>query len=452
VGPRLLSVGYPLVGYPDDLLTPKIASYEDAHRLVRSLKEHGAFGIKSYEVARHDSRRWLVDAARVEKMPIFTHYFQVVWMPAVAASEGHTGIEHFTSFPAIGNDWARFLAASGSTVTPTLFNGMYSKWNAYCTVWHSQDDVDAKARRFVSGEDIARQIRPPCSSHLPGPAPVGMWVRDMLDIMHEGGNVSMGAHGELQGPDVHYELKALVEGGMTPFEALETYTVRGARKLGLEGQIGRLLPGYLADLQVLRSDPTVDISRSTGIRYVMVRGILYDADTMARVWPALSSGAAEPAAPPPFESREVAWAAGTGANTVEGTAVQRSADGGRTCAGEQVSAMPRSALADYRMRSIFGSTLHGEIRMSDGPHSLKPSTAQLPEPPASYSAQARRVTCTSAGTFRMSGLPDGNYYFAVSMVPAGRVGQSVSLDDVRVVMKRVSVTGGVTRHLDMVAH
>jgi imidazolonepropionase-like amidohydrolase/Tol biopolymer transport system component len=281
-GPRLLAVGYPVMGYRQSGTSPKIQSYADAQRVVRVLKQHGAFAIKSYEVARHDARRWLVDAAREEKMRVFTHYSQILWMPMVSAAEGHAGLEHVTSMPSIGSDWAQFLAASGTTFTPTLFNAMYVKFNPYCTVWPNQAAVDIKARRFVSESDISRQVRPPCDD---GPAPVNVWIKDMADIVAAGGNISMGAHGELQGPDVHYELKALVAGGFTPLQALEAYTVRGARKLGLEEQIGKIAPGYLADLQILRDDPTENISNSQSIRYVMVRGMLYDADTMAQVWP-----------------------------------------------------------------------------------------------------------------------------------------------------------------------
>lgn len=284
VGPRLLSVGYPIFGYRDFALTPSIESYNDALRYVRTMKAHGAFAIKSYEVARHDSRRWIVDASRAENMPVYTHYSPSLWSSAVAVSEGHSGIEHLTGFPNLGNDWARFFAASGSTWTPTLFRFMYADWSPKCNLWASLDDVPEKAKRFVPATQIARQVGKSCTSN---PPPYLDWVQGMREINAAGGNVSMGAHGELNGPDVHAELKALVDGGFSPLQALETYTSRGARKLGVENEIGKIAPGYLADLQILNANPLENISNSTDIKYVMVRGILYDAETVHQVWPAL---------------------------------------------------------------------------------------------------------------------------------------------------------------------
>lgn len=43
--------------------------------------------------------------------------------------------------------------------------------------------------------------------------------------------------------------------GLTPMEAITAGTVNGAKMLGLEHQLGRVAPGYLADLLVVRGNP-----------------------------------------------------------------------------------------------------------------------------------------------------------------------------------------------------
>ena len=48
--------------------------------------------------------------------------------------------------------------------------------------------------------------------------------------------------------------------GYTPVEALRCATVVGAELMGLEGSCGMIKEGYLADMLLVRGDPTVDVS------------------------------------------------------------------------------------------------------------------------------------------------------------------------------------------------
>lgn len=54
------------------------------------------------------------------------------------------------------------------------------------------------------------------------------------------------------------ELAAMVQYGMTPSEAISAATMTGAEAVGLSHVLGTVEPGKLADLLVLRKDPTVD--------------------------------------------------------------------------------------------------------------------------------------------------------------------------------------------------
>ncbi|HEY5721115.1 MAG TPA: amidohydrolase family protein [Allosphingosinicella sp.] len=60
--------------------------------------------------------------------------------------------------------------------------------------------------------------------------------------------------------------------GMTPAEAIASATTGAAKLLDLEGQIGRIAPGYSADLIAVSGDPLSDVRALEHVDYVMVRG------------------------------------------------------------------------------------------------------------------------------------------------------------------------------------
>ncbi|HEX8306867.1 MAG TPA: amidohydrolase family protein [Allosphingosinicella sp.] len=69
------------------------------------------------------------------------------------------------------------------------------------------------------------------------------------------------------------ELALLVElAGMSPAEAIASATTGAARLLGMEKEIGRIAPGYSADLIAVGRDPLRDVRALETVDYVMVRG------------------------------------------------------------------------------------------------------------------------------------------------------------------------------------
>jgi len=71
------------------------------------------------------------------------------------------------------------------------------------------------------------------------------------------------------------ELVALVERGMTPAQALRAATVTGAELIQRDDELGRLAPDHLADVIAVPGDPTVDISTTLDVRFVMKDGAVY---------------------------------------------------------------------------------------------------------------------------------------------------------------------------------
>ena len=74
-----------------------------------------------------------------------------------------------------------------------------------------------------------------------------------------------------------------VQGGMTELEAIRAATLHGAAYLGLDGDLGSLVPGKLADLIVVEGNLLEDIRDSEKVRYTMINGRIFGARTMDEV-------------------------------------------------------------------------------------------------------------------------------------------------------------------------
>lgn len=67
-------------------------------------------------------------------------------------------------------------------------------------------------------------------------------------------------------------IESAAASGMTPLEAITAATKNGAIAAHLSNEIGTIEPGKVADLVLLRADPTVDISNIREIELVIARG------------------------------------------------------------------------------------------------------------------------------------------------------------------------------------
>jgi imidazolonepropionase-like amidohydrolase len=281
--PRIFSTGTILYG-ADTAFKAVIDSLDDARTHLRRMKAVGAFSVKSYNQPRRSQRQQIVTAARELEMMVVPEGGSLLQHNLTMIVDGHTGIEHAVP---VARGYADMLTLWSSTevgYTPTLGVGYGGLWGE--NYWYAHTEVFAHPRvrsfvpPFVYEPRARRRVL----------ASKGDWnhfaVAKLAGQLQDAGvEVGLGAHGQREGLAAHWELWMFVQGGMTPHEALRAGTLTGAHYLGMDGDLGSIEDGKLADLAVIQGDPLRDIRVSDRVRYAMVGGRLYDARSMNELHP-----------------------------------------------------------------------------------------------------------------------------------------------------------------------
>ncbi len=177
-------------------------------------------------------------------------------------------------------DVVTLFTRAGLSVTPTLFNS---------TMAHVDDPSLLTDRRtttlYPAWEYAALRSEVDTAA-----GPAGVTTRellrgnvDMVLRIHRGGGlVIAGTDAPLDNVAVslHANLRSMVAGGFTPYEALTTATRNPARWLNLEDKLAVVQAGVQADLSFVRGNPLADIRHAADVQQVMVAGRLHTVDEL----------------------------------------------------------------------------------------------------------------------------------------------------------------------------
>jgi len=284
LAPRIWSTGRILYGAIAPGATARVDSYDDAEFHVRRQKELGAISVKSYNYLGRDQRQQVLEAGRKLDVMVVPEGGMRLEQNLNQIVDGHTGIEHSlpvkTAYDDIRQLWSQtevvysptFVVAYGGLMGEEYFYDRYD-------VWKNERLLNFVPKFIVYPRSIRRQTAP--DEHYNH-----IFVAEQAKDFNELGiPVVIGAHGQLAGLASHWEMWSMVQGGLTPWEAMRGATVDGAEYFGMGEDLGSIEAGKLADLIVIDGDVLSDIEQSQNVVYTMLNGRLYDASTMNQVAP-----------------------------------------------------------------------------------------------------------------------------------------------------------------------
>lgn len=344
VSPRII----PYVGFGQGAAEP-IFGAEQARAWVRDIKQQGAAGIKFFGASKRVMEAAL-DEAQKQGLGTMMHHAQlnVMNMNALDSAErGLVTMEHWYGLPEAmftgqtlqnyspeynynneqdrfgeaGQLWAQAAAQDSDkwaevrdrlialdfTINPTLtiYEASRDLMREQRAIWHDEYTLPTlwdffTPSRYAHGSywfDWTTDHEVAWRHNF------SKWMAFLNDYKNHGGRVTTGSDSgyiyKIYGFGYIRELELLREAGFNAYEVIQAATLNGAEALGLDHEIGSVIPGKKADLVIVRENPLRNFKvlygtghyqldennqpmRTKGIRYTIKDGIVYPVDDLLR--------------------------------------------------------------------------------------------------------------------------------------------------------------------------
>jgi len=281
LAPRLYSTGPGVAFWAYNL-----KSLDHTRSVLKQYSEYfNTKTIKMYAVGNRQQRQWIIMAAKEQQLMPTTEGNLDMKLNLTEVLDGYPGHEHgYPMFPWY-KDYTEFVAKSGIGFSSAFMLG-YGGPNGE-TYYYTKENIihDQKLDHFQTKDDIDRRGRRRNAWFADEEYVFERQSKIVKNVLDAGGLPTIGAHGQLQGLGYHWELWLNKSGGMSSLEVLRLATINGAKAIGLDGDLGSLESGKLADLVIMDKNPLDDIRNTNTIKYVMKNGRLYEGNTLDQVLP-----------------------------------------------------------------------------------------------------------------------------------------------------------------------
>lgn len=218
--------------------------------------------------------REIVSAAHARSLPVFAHISNSEHV-RIALDAGVDGIMH-SPIDRMPDDLVRRMAERHM-----IFMGTFSLYDGFITWARKERESDSYALAGVEPSAIESLTAPPfLDAAAEDEAGALAYLANASDNLRRaaaaGVPIALGTDVNnpfvFPGYSAHEELALMVRAGLTPAQALHAGTQGGAAFLRRSDQIGRLAPGYEADILLLARNPLTQIENSRSIIAVIADG------------------------------------------------------------------------------------------------------------------------------------------------------------------------------------
>lgn len=287
-GPRIYCVGALLDG-PDPVWPPisiVVASAAQVPDTVDLLANSGVDAVKAYKGLSIPLLQEIVQAASERSLPVVADMWSRTGSYDVAATGVHA-LAHLPSRPVDAATLAVLKENDIAVITTLAAKESFARDRLADLEFLTHPLVAETSLPAFTEALRTHAARQPTAEEAPGIArwknSVKVGRENALALQEAGVMLVAGTDapypGTLLGEGIHRELELLVEGGLTPLQAISTAT-RNAARLMQADDWGTLAPGKRADLLLVRGRPDRLVSDTRNVVMVVQGGRVIDREAL----------------------------------------------------------------------------------------------------------------------------------------------------------------------------
>ena len=298
----------PVPGAPFDLPSDKVLvhlnSKEAGVKTVQYLSDLGSTGIKFWQIrANNPEYMSYIEAASKEikkKGNMMIAHATTLEQAKAALRNGTKLLVHSVENTDVDEEFVELALRNGTYYNPTLIVG-----SGYTLARRAAADIEAfeiidpngcvdqktrtlleTAGQFKDHPRMTDNVKNRLMQYNPETDRVSEQQLRNLKRLHDSGvkvvvGTDAGNPGTLHGVSIYEEMEAMQSAGISPEDMIVIATKNGAESMRRGDDFGTLEKGKFANLIILESDPSQDISNMRSITHTMIKGKLMKVDEIA---------------------------------------------------------------------------------------------------------------------------------------------------------------------------